>query len=213
MIYNRFHKNLKHIQEFNILNYYPAALIIVFITSAAIWSKENRTLSANETAKGNAFKEVQLWAKKNTDKEALFMTDPTMRYGWRDFSQRSSFGTLQEWYKTGWLYSGNQIVFNEGIERGRRLGIEELAPERSEGRPRSEFISKAHTRALLTFYKPDGKDLASIANDYDIQYVVMDKRKAENSGAIPPWLISFENKYYAVLIPPHIDKTKKISID
>jgi len=210
VIYKRTGGHIKKTIETQFLRNNMVAMMLVFVSSAALWSMDNKTLDGKHITRGIAYKEVQQWAEKNTDKDALFMTDPTIHYGWRDFSQRSSFGTLQEWYKTGWLYSGNQKVFHEGLERARRLGIEELVPERSMNRPRSEFISKAYQRALLTFYKPDGKVLASIANDYDIQYIVMDKHKAANSGAIPNWTIAFQNKYYAILIPPHIDFTGKI---
>ena len=191
-----------------LIKYSPAIIIILFTASATIWSIDNKRLTNDYIDKGNSYKAVQLWARDNTNTDDLFMTDPTISYGWRDFSQRSSFGTLQEWFKTGWLYTNNQESLHEGLERAARLGINELVPERYEKKEQWDFISKAYRRALNTFYKQDGMILASIAKDYDIQYIVMEKSNANNSGAIPPWQIAFDNKYYIAIIPPHIHPAK-----
>ena len=46
---------------------------------------------------GKDYLETQRWAKGHTPKAALFLVDPTIYYGWRDFSARSSFGNVREW--------------------------------------------------------------------------------------------------------------------
>lgn len=200
-------KYINHIDKY-LQKYSLTIATLIFIASAITWSIDTRTLSDAYIEKGRAYKDAQLWAKENTKHNALFMTDPTISYGWRDYSQRSSFGTLQEWFKTGWLYSGNQQSLHMGLERADSLGVSELVPERAEKRPRSEFISKSYRHALDTFYKPGGEILASIAQIYDINYMVMDNNNAKKYGAMPQWSVAFENNYYTVLIPPHIKPTK-----
>jgi hypothetical protein len=181
----------------------PGIAIVLIIAAAMSWSIENHTLSDDYVEEGSNYLAVQLWAKKNTNNDALFMTDPAIAYGWRDFSQRSSFGTLQEWYKTGWLYSGDEAALHEGAQRAARLGVEELVPERAEKRPRSEFIKAAKQRALENFYQSDGEVTAAIARDYDVQYIVIKNSNASQYGAIPPWPRAFENDRFTVVVPPH----------
>jgi hypothetical protein len=67
---------------------------------------------------------TQVWAKSNTRKDALFMTDPTHYYGWRDFSERSSFGNLREWGYSGIAYHNDKEVYQEGIKRLEEFGID-----------------------------------------------------------------------------------------
>lgn len=177
---------------------------ISLVVSAIYWSTNNKTLSPTFIAKGNAYKDVQLWAKNNTSHDALFLIDPTIAYGWRDFSQRSSFGTLNEWYKTGWLYSGSKINFQNGIERGKLFGIDKLIPNRSLKPAREEFINKSYSQALKVFYLSSGKVVANISENNNIDYIVADKVKAPNFGKILAWKIAFQNKFYSVLVPPHI---------
>jgi hypothetical protein len=180
----------------------PFMLTFLFVYQSYGWGIENRTLSRSYIELGLSYKEVQVWARDNTVYDALFMTDPTMAYGWRDFSQRSSFGTLQEWYKTGWIYSGYQEDLQEGLKRGALFGINELVPERFEKRPQWEFIEQAYSTILRNYYAPSGELLARIAHDYHIDYFVMDNSKAFANGAIPAWSIVFENKHYTVIRSP-----------
>lgn len=207
--YKTLNRELRVQLETYLDKYSSHIIILIFTSSAVVWSIDNKKLSDEYIKKGVAYKDVQLWARDNTSTDALFMTDPLIRYGWRDYSQRSSFGSLKEWYKTGWLYTGSQKALHDGLERAERLGVQKLVPERSEKRPRSEFIAKAYERASLSFYKPDGNILAGITSDFDIQYIVMDNNKARKSGAIPTWEVAFENAYYTVLVPPHIYTIKQ----
>lgn len=170
-------------------------IIVGFTYGAYHWGMKYRTLSPEKIEQGLAYKSVQLWAHENTKISSVFMVDPCQPYGWRDYSARSSFGSIHEWYKTGWLYSGNQVALHEGIKRGASLGIDV-------GMPPPKFCGVARS----VFYHPDGKKLANITINYDIQYVVMDKLQAKYSGGIPDWSKAYENKNYVVLIPPHEQK-------
>ena len=76
-------------------------LIILFVISvSAVWYLERvKYLKWHdryaETA--SSYLDVQMWAKGNTPYDALFMPDPAHGYGWRDFVDSSSFGSLMEW--------------------------------------------------------------------------------------------------------------------
>jgi hypothetical protein len=72
----------------------------------------------------SSYLDVQLWAKDNTPTDALFMPDPSHYYGWRDFSERSSFGNLREWGYSSIAYNPDQKVFVEGLRRIKELGVD-----------------------------------------------------------------------------------------
>lgn len=192
----------------NGLSAHASSMFTVLIVVAASvgswrWANTNRTLSDAFKIKGENYQAVQLWAHNNTPKTALFMVDPCTTYGWRDYSNRSSFGSLQEWYKTGWLYSGDRQALHQGIRRGGRLGIniDVLLPAHKRYKP-IQVYNAFCTIARTSFYNQDGKILAGIAQDYHIQYVVMDKTWSKRYGGMPDWAVAFENRYYRVLVPP-----------
>jgi len=72
----------------------------------------------------SSYLDVQLWAKDNTPTDSLFMPDPSHYYGWRDFSERSSFGNLREWGYSSITYNPDQKVFEEGLRRMKELGVD-----------------------------------------------------------------------------------------
>ena len=59
---------------------------------------------------------MQEWAKENTPEGTVFHPDPNINYAWRDFSERSSFGTPRE-FVTSWIYTEDLEIFNESVER------------------------------------------------------------------------------------------------
>ena len=76
--------------------------------------------------RSSAYNETQVWAKINTRKDALFMIDPNFD-GWRDVSQRASFGTANEWLHKAWLYDSDFKLFIEGQRRATLLNIDVLS--------------------------------------------------------------------------------------
>lgn len=182
-----------------VLRFGVFTLICITIWSGVNWSKKYRALPLKGIASGNAYLETQLWAKNNTKSDALFMIDPCIQYGWRDFSIRSSFGGFQEWLKIGWIYTGDNEAFQEGIRRANLYPIDlKIDKGLYPGKASSEICNQA--RKL--FYKPDGSFIRSIVKNNNIQFVVMSKEQAIKYGNIPAWPIAFQNELYAVLISP-----------
>ena len=50
------------------------------------------------------------------------MVDPAIYYGWREFSQRSSFGNLREW-TYNWANSNDYATYQEGMKRFGEFGV------------------------------------------------------------------------------------------
>ena len=92
---------------------------------------------------------AQLWVREHTPANALFMTDPTIYYGWRDFSRRSSFGNLREWLHTSWLYDSNFERYTEGLRRFGEFDIDlqpylRMRPPDSAQRPLTNELRKRY---------------------------------------------------------------------
>ncbi len=68
-------------------------------------------------------KAAQEWARQNTPKDALFFVDPTLYYGWRDYSRRPSFGNLREWLYLAWAYNSDYALCQEGMRRFGEFGF------------------------------------------------------------------------------------------
>lgn len=187
-------------------NAFPLLLLVVVAGLGHYWGQHNYVLSESKIEKGRAAKALQLWVNKNTQPDALFVLDPCDAYGWRDYSARSSWGTLEEWLKSGWLYSGDRKALREGLKRAGMLGVQ--IPD-GYGRDEQGNRSQAsHISAELCeiarshFYDPDAESLLRIAREYDIQYIVMNKPEATKYGTIPSWDTIYENMFYTILIPP-----------
>ena len=181
----------------------PGILILVLLVGTSVWATGNRQLAPSFVEQARNYKEVQEWARQNTPNATLFMLDPCQAYGWRDFSRRSSFGSIHEWYKSGWLYTGDRKAFDEGLRRGSSLGttLDSIlrADTRSGPGKNHHIICK---QARTNYYLASGEIVRLIAADYDVEFVVMDKVEAGKYGGVPAWPVSFENQRYAVLIPP-----------
>jgi hypothetical protein len=159
-----------------------------------------RSLSQADRARDSAYLDVQLWANQNTPPDTLFMIDPAGTYGWRDYSQRPSFGVLREWIHTSWLYTGNKENFNEGMRRVQILGINPYEYlQRSLGGARKsggyEYEYRRLVRDVRTQYnslKP--ADFVKLAQQEKIDFFVFEKKQLNQA----PSRVFYENKYYVV---------------
>jgi hypothetical protein len=172
----------------------PEILILAFVALAAVnWIKEDyRAASANHE-RAAAYREVQEWARLRTAPEALFSVDPLILYGWRDYSQRSSFGNLREWLHTSWLYDSNPTYFHEGMKRFGELGIDPSPYLKL--RPTSEKMSAFYTAVGQRFYEVDDGWRMDLAKRYGISFFVMERAKLKPTSM--PRV--FENDFYVVL--------------
>ena len=172
------------------------ALVGLFMAAAYSWITPLYTISDGKRTQASDYKDVQIWARDNTDTTALFITDPCIAYGWRDFSQRSSWGTFQEFYKNGWLYTGSLINFEEGLARGKRIGIDSrkmLAEDPSSIRQNSANVCNI---ARGVYYSDDPVWMANMIIDYGVDYFIYMK---EHTSSGPRYLPVFENDTFYVL--------------
>ncbi len=97
------------------------ALVAAFVLALG-WA--NDKAGTRGLARERDYLHAQAWAREHTPINALFMTDPTIYYGWRDFSRRSSFGNLREWLHTSWLYDSSFERYTEGMRRFGEFNID-----------------------------------------------------------------------------------------
>lgn len=162
-----------------------------------------KSLSLGDKEKASAYLDVQLWAKWNTPRGTLFMTDPSKSYGWRDYSQRPSFGVLREWIHTSWLYTGNKELFSEGIRRVQVLGINPYGYlQRSlDGTKKSvgyEYEYRRLASDISHRYKSiNAHDFIKLAQQEKIEYFVFEKKQIKQ----PQLHVVYQNDYYVVCQP------------
>jgi hypothetical protein len=142
---------------------------------------------------GEAYLNAQLWAKQNTPPAALFLVDPTIYYGWRDFSQRSSFGNMREWLHTSWLYDPKKVNYDEGLRRAAEFGF--YPPNYlSESPPLNGFV-KIDKVVGEHFYSYDADRFREIAKKYSLDYIVMKKDRLKVRVLLP---VAYENEFFVI---------------
>jgi hypothetical protein len=177
----------------------PALLAIPLLLGVAAWSPALTKFRNEDTlAQARAYLEVQDWARENTAPDALFMVDPGHAYGWREHSERPSFGTLREWLYSGWIYNTQAEVMAEGMRRTASLGIDLEAFLARPGLSVSNGYAELRSEASRRFHSAPPEWFAEMAATYGIDYFVLDKTKTQ---ALPDLPRAFENERYAVLQP------------
>lgn len=142
---------------------------------------------------GMAFMKAQLWAKENTSPSSLFMIDPTIYYGWRDFSQRSSFGNVREWLHTSWLYDSRTTNYEEGRRRAAEFSIS-MEDYLHQSPPLVGF-DKLDRDIRANFYSFKPEWFEQMSERYLLDYVVMRKEYINNRL---PFSVEYENDFYLI---------------
>jgi hypothetical protein len=127
------------------------------------------------------------------------MLDPTHAYGWREISERPSFGTLREWLYAGWGYDTNPEVFRTGLQRARALGLDMdryLASAKID--PGGTYVAM-RADAGRQYYSKTRPWFVDMAREFHVGYFVLDKSQAT---ALPDLPVSFENDRFAVVKAP-----------
>jgi hypothetical protein len=126
------------------------------------------------------------------------MPDPSHHYGWRDFSERSSFGNLREWGYCAIAYTPTFEVGLDGVERMREFGIdiEKITEEDLRHWKSSIYGRKLQKDIRSTFYHMEEERIKGLARKYKIDYIVMNKKyqKAELSA----FNLAYENEDFIV---------------
>jgi len=148
--------------------------------------------------RASSYLDVQLWAKNNTPHDALFMPDPTHYYGWRDFSERSSFGNLREWGYCVIAYNPDYKLYQEGKKRMREFGLDIKGITEEDLKQSKTFIygEKLSRDVRRTFYDMKAEQLTTLSLKYNIDYVIMNKRYHKNR--FEAFKVAYENEYYVV---------------
>lgn len=179
--------------------------VLIGLVSLAIlgvsgcWAaRKARDMMTTRNAIARDYLAVQYWAHDHTKPDALFMVDPCINYGWRDFSERSSLGTPREWYMTGWLYNSDLNTYETGQKIGATLGLDI-----------SQFLSKrgekikADPRILCSaaqdlVYAPNGPGLGKLVRTFGVDYFVLQRDKVGALQATAQAVPVFENATYSV---------------
>jgi hypothetical protein len=168
------------------LSFFPLSFTLIVLIYAS-WSwRATVNHGPEEKPAGLAFMNAQLWAKDNSAPGALFMVDPTIYYGWRDFSQRSSFGNMREWLHTSWLYDSNRTNYDEGMRRAEEFGLSPFNYLNES--PTILGYEKMDRDLRATFYSFDENWFLNMSHKYGINYVVMRKKYIQKN-------LKFEKEY------------------
>jgi hypothetical protein len=173
------------------------AAAIFAICVAALMSISYPIFRREATDGAPEYLKTQLWAREHTAPNALFMVDPTIFYGWRDFSRRSSFGNLREWLYTSWLYDSRADRYREGRRRFEELGIP-LQPYLAQTPSSGAFWRLADDVRLAFYSKPCDWQL-DLARRYKIDYFVLRRDIPARSHCLP---ISYQNDGFVILKVP-----------
>jgi hypothetical protein len=155
-------------------------LALVWLQAHRNWEKHpligDKQLAAD-------YLEAQDWARHNTPYGSVFAANPNHFYGWKDYSARPSWGNLRDWIHSGIVYQGDNKLFQEGLRRSRRLGVDpqkymESAKNANAltvvGNHYSELASNLQT-AYYSLNEETAKELARTEN---IDYFVFEKALA-----------------------------------
>lgn len=174
----------------------PALLAGGFLLAALPWTTKIDPISnPAEIEKARSFLEVQQWARAQTPTGSLFMTDPGHDYGWREHSERPSFGTAREWLYSGWIYDTRADVMTQGLERANALGLD------VDGYLQQDKADPGNVKTIISsdashLYHAKGPEwFASIADRYGVRYFVLELAKLETL----PLPVAFANDRYVVI--------------
>jgi len=163
---------------------------------ALVWTYENgfNRFKPEEVSLRRDYMQVQLWARDNTPKGTLFMTDPTIGYSWRTWSQRPSFGTLREWQLTGWLYNLDAKTCEEGKRRMIELSVD--LDEFVRNGDTTNESRKLYDAIREGYYSMTDDQRRDVAGRNGIDYFVLRREHVKT----PSYLrVAFENGHFVVL--------------
>lgn len=174
-----FYFGKRSLPNINFSSFVGVFLLFVILIFAGINVERKMQMPREQKAFASDYLAVQRWAQSETMTDALFMVDPTIYYGWRDFSQRSSFGNLREWLHTAWLYDSKTALYLEGLTRFSEFEID-IKPYK-EIRPSIEGFRQLSVELGKSFYMKNSGWFGDLSARYKIDYLVVQKRLAIES--------------------------------
>lgn len=173
-------------------NLIPIAILVIFFYCGVNFIKGYRP-PGDYIELATSYKQTQLWARNHTPNNALFMTDPTIYYGWLDFSHRSSFGNLRAWIYN-WANSMSLENYQEGMRRFNEFSIR-LDDYLHEKPPIAGF-SKLNGKVKEKYYSANDEWRMNLARKYGIDYFVMIKKEMTEPSMQQ---VVYENEHFLVL--------------
>lgn len=176
-------------------NYRKIALLLMIVwICLSLVHENNDRVSSLGSEKSRKWYETQLWARKNTAENSVFMLDPVHYGGWRDISRRASFGGVREWLHNAWLYDSDIEIFNEAVRRFELLGLSlDDIYQLDSRRERLRFLNIGARRK---YYSAPQSWFETLSSSEGVDYFVFERRYLQYE--IPASRIVFENKYFIV---------------
>lgn len=181
------------------------ASLLTLISVSIIWHHEQKRYlvwQRNNKKIASSYMNVQLWAKKNTTSDSLFMIDPSHFYGWRDFSNRSSFGNFREWGYTAICYNPSYAIYRKGIERIKEFGPDlDIITNDEVKSAKYSIYAKIFKDVQMSYCNMNSISIRKLCKKYGINYFVMFKERLKNShkdSLSKQFKIVYENDYFIV---------------
>lgn len=171
-----------------------AAIVVAAIALFSFSWISGHSSFVGDKPTAQAFLAAQIWARDNTKHDALFMVDPAIHYGWRDYSKRSSFGNTREWIYTSVVYKTKADLFAEGVRRLREFDVE-LWVHLGQW-PAWNANDAVRDLASKRFYSAGDDWRIAMAMKYKIDYIVLLKSKMSSRPGLP---VAYENPYVLIV--------------
>lgn len=163
------------------------------VVAIALFGLKARADQKDDAGTAGSYLQAQLWARDHTPRNALFMPVPTIYYGWRDYSRRSSFGNMREWLHTSWIYDSNVERYQEGMRRFNEFNIDI--------RPYLHLTPPVAAQDSLTkavkerYYNASDEWRLGLAKRYGIDYFVFLRRDIVQPSRLP---VVYENAHFVI---------------
>lgn len=170
------------------------AMAVIALTALTTTPRQRQFSSQLELSQATDYLAAQRWAKQNTEPGSVFMPDPGHAYGWRQFSERPSFGSVREWLYGAFVYDSKLSRLDEGLRRFALLGLDYksyLAMEDAQPRSGYEAVMKD---VRSSYYAKDAGWFSAIAKGNAIAYFVFDKKYL--SGQRPVSTVYENDRYF-----------------
>lgn len=121
------------------------------------------------------------------------MPDPTQYYGWRDFSQRSSFGNVREWLHTSWLYDSRVERYQEGMRRFGEFKID-LGPY-LRNQPPVKGMNQLTDEVRRRYYTASDEWRIDLSKRYGIDYFIFERSRMRAPTTLK---VVYQNDHFVI---------------
>jgi hypothetical protein len=167
---------------------------VVAVTLLGLKEKAHHFASEGDAAVAGGYLQAQVWARDHTPANALFMTDPTIYYGWRDYSRRSSFGNLREWLHTSWIYDSNVERYRDGLRRFNEFNID--LGQYLQAKPPLAAMGLLTSAVKERYYSASDEWRLALAQRYGIGYFVLRRAEMAYTSRLP---VAYQNEHFIIL--------------